>query len=263
MTDNFYIKIASLIRSLSRTWSPSRARPVLPGLICLFFLWGCAITPGTPGNGIYHTVKKGETLWRISKIYGVDVKDLASANAIKSPSDLEAGKRIFIPAASAVKPSNKQTKNKKATAVIPAALESVTDVEKEHLGGRVRFSREKFLWPVRGSLSSHFGLRDGVRHDGIDIRVPEGTPVKAADAGQVAYISTNMRGYGNIIILKHRDGFYTVYAHNKNNLVNPGDTVNKGAVIATAGATGNAQAAQLHFEVRQGRHTLDPLFYLP
>ena len=229
----------------------------MPGLICLLFLWGCAITQGTQGGGIYHTVKKGETLWRISKIYGVDVKDLASANAIKSPSDIEAGKRIFIPAASPAKSSNKQTKNKKATAVIPVS------VEKEHLGGRVRLSREKFLWPVRGSLYSRFGLRDGVRHDGIDIRVPEGTPVKAADAGQVAYISANMRGYGNIIILRHRDGFYTVYAHNKNNLVNPGDTVDKGAVIAMAGATGNAGAAQLHFEVRQGRHTLDPLFYLP
>lgn len=251
MTDDRYIKTAS------------RTGLALSGLICLLFLLGCVATHGTHGNGIYHTVKKGETLWRISKIYGVDVKDLASANAIKSPSDLEAGRRIFIPSASAVKPFNKQTKNKRATTVIPVALESVTDVEKKHLNNRVSLSREKFLWPVTGSISSRFGLRDGVRHDGIDIRVPEGTPVKAADAGQVAYISKNMRGYGNIIILKHSDGFYTVYAHNRNNLVNPGDMVDKGAVIAMAGRAGNAGVAQLHFEVRQGRHTLDPLFYLP
>lgn len=210
-------------------------------------------------------------MWRISKEYGVDVKDLASANNIKGPSDLNAGRRIFIPGVSAVKSSNKHVKNKKTTPATSMA------VEKERYDGRdrVHISREKFLWPVRGNLYSHFGLRDGVRHDGIDIRVPEGTPVKAADAGQVAYISANMRGYGNIIILRHRDGFYTVYANNKSNLVNSGDMVGKGAVIATAGATGtksvadsepatgNTGAAHLHFEVRHGKRTLDPLFYLP
>jgi len=272
MTDNLYIK------------TTSRAGLALPGLVCLLFLWGCAITSGTPdrpSNGTYHTVKRGETLWRISKDYGVSVKELAAANNIKGPSDLDAGKRIFIPlkgfdpGVSAVKPSKKQAKNIRKNPSTPVGVENEPRDNRVHISRTWSPSRTKFSWPVRGDLYSRFGLRDGVRHDGIDIRVPEGTPIKAADAGQVAYISTNMRGYGNIIILRHRDGFYTVYAHSKYNLVKPGDTVDKGAVIATAGAngaesvtdtksvTGNTEAAHLHFEVRQGKRTLDPLFYLP
>lgn len=215
-----------------------------------------------PSNGTYHTVKKRETLWRISKDYGVSVKELAEANNINGPSDLDVGKRIFIPGVSVAMPSKKVAKD------ISRNWSTQAVVTKEPLDSRVHIARVKFLWPVRGDLYSHFGLRDGVRHDGIDIRVPEGTLIKAADAGQVAYTSTNMRGYGNIVILRHRDGFYTVYAHNKKNLVHTGDMVGKGSVIATAGANGteatdNAEAAHLHFEVRQGKRTLDPLFYLP
>ncbi len=232
--------------------SQAPVRLALIGLICFFSLWGCA---ATTGNGAYHTVKRGETLWRISRNYGVDVKDLAEANNIKTPSDLEVGKRILIPGASGAKPSHKYAHNGKKTAVAPVS------VEREY--GRVNISREKFLWPVRGDLSSRFGMRDGLRHDGIDILASEGTPVKAADEGQVAYISSEMRGYGNIIILRHKDGFFTVYAHNKQNLVNSGDRVGKGDTIAVVGATGNAVTAHLHFEVRYGRTTLDPLFYLP
>lgn len=217
-------------------------------LLLLFSVSGCV----SQGGGAYHTVKKGETLWRISKHYGVDVKDVAEANNIRKPGDLEAGRRIIIPGAK--KHNRAHPKHNNAPA--PVERFAVANPQDEK-------NRRVFSWPVRGEVSSSFGTRSGARHDGIDIRAAEGTPVQAADDGRVIYISETMRGYGNIIILSHSENYYTVYAHNKQNLVKNGDKVAKGDVIATVGSTGNASGNHLHFEVRKGKVTLNPIFYLP
>ncbi len=103
----------------------------------------------------------------------------------------------------------------------------------------------------------------GKLHDGIDIRAPRGTPVKAADKGSVVYVSEDFRKYGRIIILKHTKDYYTVYAHNKKNMVKLGESVSRGERIATVGRSGNATGNHLHFEVRKGRKVIDPLFFLP
>lgn len=125
-------------------------------------------------------------------------------------------------------------------------------------------SPEGFSWPIEnGSISSFYGKRRRDFHDGIDIRAPKGTPVHAAKAGEVIYSSNRIRGYGNMIVVKHDDNMATVYAHNRKNLVRIGDRVKDGQVIALVGRTGRATGPHLHFEVRKGEVPENPLHYLP
>lgn len=119
------------------------------------------------------------------------------------------------------------------------------------------------LWPLRGRIIGRYGpATSGTQNDGINIAAAEGTPVLAADAGTVAYAGNELRGYGNLILIKHPDGWMTAYAHNAQILVARGQKVQRGQVIARVGATGAVSEPQLHFEVRRGTHALDPMDYL-
>lgn len=121
----------------------------------------------------------------------------------------------------------------------------------------------QFAWPVAaGTLSSPFGMRHGVMHEGVDIAAPAGTPVHAAGSGSVIY-SGRLRGYGNVVILRHSGGYVTVYGHNERNLVREGASVARGQEIAELGATGRATGPNLHFEVRYNNQAQNPLAYLP
>lgn len=123
--------------------------------------------------------------------------------------------------------------------------------------------RPSLEWPVRtGRLISSFGIRNGVMHDGVDIAAPTGTPVHAAAAGKVIYAGW-LRGYGNVLILRHRENYVTVYAHNAVNLVKEGQRVRRGEVIADVGRTGRTARPNLHFEVRHNNVASNPLAYLP
>ena len=118
-------------------------------------------------------------------------------------------------------------------------------------------------WPLHGRVSSAFGSsRPHGAHQGIDIRVPIGTPIRAAAAGRVAF-SGHQRGYGHVVIVEHARGLETRYAHNRRNRVRKGQRVDRGDLIAEAGASGNASAPHLHFEVRKAGRARDPLRYLP
>ncbi len=211
-------------------------------ILILIFLSGCIV-----GKGVIHTVEKGEDFWNICSTYGVDPQEVAEINNIRNPSVIKPGRKIFIPGAAKVR---------KVVQSDPEPLEK-GPVD------RIVIEKNRFFWPVSGEVVSPFGMREGVRHDGIDIKAPEGTPIKAADDGTVVFESPAMRGYGKIIILKHADGFYTVYAHNKENIARQGDKVLKGTVIAHVGKTGNADSYHLHFEVRHGKTVRNPLFFLP
>ena len=120
----------------------------------------------------------------------------------------------------------------------------------------------KFLWPVEGPVNSPYGQRNGKMHDGIDLGGDEGDPIYAAAAGEVVY-SEKLGGYGNLIVIKHEDGFFTAYAHNEKNLVDKGDSVKQGQSIAKLGRTGNASGDHLHFEIRDESGTYDPEDFLP
>jgi murein DD-endopeptidase MepM/ murein hydrolase activator NlpD len=132
----------------------------------------------------------------------------------------------------------------------PAQTPSST---KPHVGGR-------FIWPVEGKVMSGFGSKgDGLNNDGINIAAARGTPVYAAAAGVVAYAGNEIRGFGNLLLIQHPDGWMTAYAHQDKLLVKRGDRVQQGQQIGAVGATGNVLSPQLHFEVRRGKRPVDPV----
>ncbi|HBN22627.1 MAG TPA: hypothetical protein DD412_05255, partial [Holosporales bacterium] len=121
----------------------------------------------------------------------------------------------------------------------------------------------KFQWPVRGKILAKYGKKSaGLRNDGVNIQAKRGSPVKAAESGEVVYVGSALKGYGNLILLKHRDGWMTAYAHAQKTFVSKGDKIKKGQKIALVGSTGSVKTPQLHFELRKKTRTLDPLSYL-
>jgi murein DD-endopeptidase MepM/ murein hydrolase activator NlpD len=118
-------------------------------------------------------------------------------------------------------------------------------------------------WPVRGRIIEYFGKRkDGSSNDGINIAVPKGTDVHAAEAGDVAYAGSELKGFGNLVLIRHDSGWVTAYAHNDTLLVKHGQRVSRGQVIAKSGNSGSVEQPQLHFEVRKGSSPVNPLTYL-
>lgn len=194
-------------------------------------------------DGVFHEVKEGETLWGICRIYGADEKKVLRYNRIRHPDRIRVGQRIFIPDVEEMREAGREVKQP-----TPSAAGAV---------------RVRFIWPVRGLVTSRFGIRDGRKHNGIDIAAPEGTSVCAAAAGTVVYSDDKIRGFGNLIILMHEGGLKTIYAHNRENLVKVNEKVKQGQVIARVGSTGRASGNHLHFELRKGTAAVDPLAYLP
>ena len=147
--------------------------------------------------------------------------------------------------------------------IIPGATRILeVDVLKDFKAKQTIFGKTHFMWPLKGPITSKFGLRGGLRHNGIDIDAKTGDPFKAADNGTVDYTG-DMRGYGNVIIIKHDNGYFTVYAHNKKNLVKLKQRVRKGQVIGLVGKSGRTSGSHLHFEIRRGEQPVNPLTYLP
>jgi murein DD-endopeptidase MepM/ murein hydrolase activator NlpD len=226
-----------------------RTRPLL--VFVLFFVGGCAsqTTISKPRlHGVYHTVTAGETLFRIGKAYGMSYQELARINGIKDAGQIRIGQRIFIPGATQPLPVETITPMETAPAA-PASPDPAPGFE-------------PFLWPVHGTINSGFGPRGLSFHDGIDIAAPEGTPIKAIEDGEVIY-SNDLRGYGNMVILRHAGGFVSVYAHNESNLVREGQSVVRGEIVARVGSTGRVSGPHLHFEIRKNNAAQDPLRYLP
>jgi len=212
-------------------------------------LSGCATTstpivttkplPAPHQQGIYHTVFKGETLWRIAKAYHIDIKKIINSNRMPDASDIDAGQKIFIPGVK---------KNVKINQYIPTAIKS----------------KKGYIWPLKGKIISYYGsMIDGVKNKGIDIRVREGQPIVASRSGKVVFCDNKVKGMGKVIILEHKNGYSTLYAHNAQNLVDCGEYVKQNQVIAKAGNTGRGNAPSLHFEIRKGHKPKNPYYYLP
>ena len=225
-------------------------RCVRPLLILVFLsLTDCAsqTTISKPRlEGAYHVVTAGETLFRIGKAYGISYQELARVNGIKDAGQIRVGQRIFIPGAT--RPLPVET----ITPAEPAPAEPVLPEP----------GFDTFLWPVNGMINSGFGPRGSSFHDGVDIAALQGTPIVAIEAGEVIY-SDQLRGYGNMVILRHAGGIVSVYAHNEANLVREGQTVARGEVVAKVGSTGRVSGPHLHFEIRRNNVAEDPLRYLP
>ncbi len=217
----------------------------------------------------YHTVQRGDTLYSISRQYNVDITSLSRVNNLQTPYSLNVGDRLVLPASVGNVPaasySTAQSSASSAssaavkTAYTPAKSAPVTD---SYVAPKAR--KTKFDWPVKGTIISGYGnLGSGRKNDGINIKAALGTNVKAADSGTVAYAGNELKGFGNLILIKHSDGWITAYAHNDRLFVKKGQKVSRGEKIATVGSTGSVTTPQLHFEVRSGKKAVNPRPYLP
>ncbi|OGQ21789.1 MAG: hypothetical protein A3I05_09470 [Deltaproteobacteria bacterium RIFCSPLOWO2_02_FULL_44_10] len=214
-------------------------------------------------RGRHHTVGRGETIWIIARAYRIDAQTLAEYNNITDVTDFQVGMKLYIPGRPE-KPGYKRVvldDDNPPRATRDRRTERKTR-EKKKGDGPIEVYHGRFIWPVGGTVTSGFGMRNGRKHEGIDIAASSGTPIKAADAGRVAFAG-KMRGYGNLVLIRHDDAFITAYAHNTKNSVKKGELVKTGEIIATVGRTGRATAPNLHFEVRQGQQARNPLFFLP
>jgi len=217
------------------------AAPFRIGFLCIAFLFLSHCTWPVQGRYHYrdtddvaqeercHIVEKDETLWRIAQKYGVPLEDIVRYNNIDDVTKLPVGRRIYIPTQTAPR------------------YDDAPD----------------FIWPLIGPVVHGFKRSGPINYSGIDIVSPEGTPVKAAESGEVIYNGDHMAGYGNMIIIKHKKGFSSVYANNGVTLVKMKDTINKGQIIARVGKTGNGGEPYLHFEIRKEKNSLNPLLFLP
>lgn len=209
-------------------------------------------------------MRPGENLYRISLYYGIPVDRLIRANDIDDVRTLEVGQALRVPGTRRGPP---QAPLVPIVASSDVASSGSAPAETREVALRDKSAPSdtnlRFAWPVAGAVSSAFGRRGFGEHEGIDIPAREGTEILAAEAGRVIHSGSQGGGYGNIVIVKHAGRYATVYAHNRRNLVRPGEFVEKGQPIAQVGDSGNASAPHLHFEIRRDRRAQDPLLYLP
>ncbi len=201
-----------------------------------------------------YVVRRGDTLYSIARRYGVNVRELASVNNVPAPYTIKVGQQLEVPVGLTTAGIASS-----ATALRPSAPAGRTPprvlppVKRD----------EGFLWPVKGRVISSYGVKkNGLHNDGINISAALGAPVHAAKSGVVTYAGSELKGYGKLLLIKHDDGFITAYAHNRRLLVKRGDYVHQGDVIAEAGDTGAVSSPQVHFEIRKGRKSLNPMDYL-
>jgi murein DD-endopeptidase MepM/ murein hydrolase activator NlpD len=252
---------------------------------------GAAPATRTPaiGGAVAHVVAPGETLMSIAKQYRKSVREIVTANRMGYDAHIKIGDRLIIPGVSAsnanapavstpavaaapapapspaAKPQAQPPKQQIAmaeppqTARLAAPAEATKEAARDSTG-----SAPSFRWPVRGRVISGFGpIPNGQQNDGINLSVPEGTAVRAAEDGVVAYSGNELKGYGNLVLVRHSNGYVTAYAHASELMVKRGDQVKRGQVIAKSGQTGAVNAPQLHFEIRNGSTPVDPMKFLP
>jgi murein DD-endopeptidase MepM/ murein hydrolase activator NlpD len=314
-------------------------QPISPGLPAGDYVWtpdgvqprGSApvqsasyTQPRSSGQSGVHVVSSGETLYALSRKYGVRPNEIMTANGLSSES-IRIGQRLQIPGAGgtamAAAPAAQQPRptvvassapaggllthpastggapatisaqpggtpvaaaqphaprvipgvpaipaipsipvetKSNTPAATPASVSAVDDaIEPPSANGT------SFRWPVRGRIISGFGAKpNGEKNDGINLAVPEGTAVKAAEAGTVIYAGNELEGYGKLVLIRHADDWVSAYAHNRNISVKKGDTIRRGQTIATAGMSGSVSSPQVHFELRKKAKPVNPLDYL-
>lgn len=200
-----------------------------------------------------HEVEKGETLMALSRRYNVHYHSLASFNGLTEPYTLHPGDRIALPTLvtdNGKAPSGQSLIAQKEANPIPAEHSNIVESE--------------FIWPVSGDIVSNFGPgKKGIRNDGVNIAAKAGAPVKATGSGNVVYAGQDLAGLGNLVLVKHPNGWTSAYAHASKLLVDEGAQVKQGQPIALAGATGAVEHPQLHFELRKGTRPVNPVKVLP
>jgi murein DD-endopeptidase MepM/ murein hydrolase activator NlpD len=238
-----------------------------------------------------HVVNRGDTLLSIARRNHVPVAELARANSLDASAKLKLGQKLTVPGArtaaaapvaqpaavAAAQPAAVSTQPATRTVALASAppqsarlAQATTKVEEAPVTAEAPVKASEatgalptFRWPVRGKVITSYGAKtNGKSNDGINLAVPEGTPVKAAEDGVVAYSGNELKGYGNLVLVRHSNGYVTAYAHASELLVKRGDTIKRGQIIAKSGQSGEVGSPQLHFEIRKGSSPVDPLQFL-
>lgn len=246
--------------------------------------------------GGVHVVNPGETLHSIARRNNIPAAKLAKANNLPVTVQLRTGQKIMVPGGKGVavaqapvqtlqpvKPAQVATvagkpvvAAAKPAAPAPVVVAEAPSAKKEsaNLASETKEIEKEarqdatgglpsFRWPVRGRVIAAYGAKtSGKQNDGINLAVPEGTPVKAAEDGVVTYAGNELKGYGNLVLVRHSNGYVTAYAHASELMVKRGETIKRGQTIAKAGQTGEVASPQLHFEIRQGSTPVDPSKFL-
>src|SRR5216684_3905951 len=277
-----------------RTLSPGQ-QLIIPRPTAIVAAPAPAPAPAAPASRVaaaaptVHVVNRGDTLLSISRRNHVPVAELARANHLEPSTKIRLGMKLtvpgaktaavapapqpgmaavgFQPGAAVAAPATKMAAARgapqsarlaQATATVEDAADATPAKAAEATG-----ALPTFRWPVRGKVITSYGAKtNGKSNDGINLAVPEGTPVKAAEDGVVAYSGNELKGYGNLILVRHANGYVTAYAHASELLVKRGDTIKRGQVIAKSGQSGEVGSPQLHFEIRKGSMPVDPLQFL-
>ncbi len=201
--------------------APTYTRPMAPA--------GALAIPG-----VYHRVEAGQTLWRISKIYGVDIDDILRSNNISEGAAIEIGRLLLIP-------------NRLIQQNVP-----------------VNLSGDDFIWPLKGRVISGFGASyRNIMNKGLNIQGQPGADILAVRSGKVVFYAEDFGNFGKTIIIDHGDGLRSVYTRASDIFVRPGDNVQRGSVVGRVGSGGRDKNSYLHFEIRKGALPENPLFYLP
>jgi murein DD-endopeptidase MepM/ murein hydrolase activator NlpD len=237
-----------------------------------------------------HVVNHGDTLLSIARRNHVSAAELARANGLDPQVKLKLGMKLTVPGAKtaavapAVQPAAVAAVQPAAASAPPATkmaavaggppqsarlaqattkIEDAPPVEAPAKAAEATGALPTFRWPVRGKVITSYGAKtNGKANDGINLAVPEGTPVKAAEDGVVAYSGNELKGYGNLVLVRHSNGYVTAYAHASELLVKRGDSIKRGQIIAKSGQSGEVGSPQLHFEIRKGSAPVDPLQFL-
>jgi murein DD-endopeptidase MepM/ murein hydrolase activator NlpD len=233
-----------------------------------------------------HVVNPGDTLMSIARRNHISTGELARANGLDAAAKLKIGMKLNVPvkasaaavpagqpmvaqaAPVSVAPATKiaaitQDSQQKARLAQTSNVEEAPAAETPAKAAEATGALPTFRWPVRGKVITGYGAKtNGKANDGINLAVPEGTPVKAAEDGVVAYSGNELKGYGNLVLVRHSNGYVTAYAHASELLVKRGDTIKRGQIIAKSGQSGEVGSPQLHFEIRKGSNPVDPLQFL-
>ncbi len=242
-------------------------------------------------RGRTHRVEKGDTLSQIAETYNVDTYEVARLNGLRPPYLIHVGQPLALPGAAvsstktvSISPNARvtgktSTSKRKTTKSPPQSAPAWSAPPKPRKTSTVKKTSAQpkptrvpapppksgsgFIWPVKGKVISNFGAKPkGLKNDGVNIKAQRGTPVFAAENGVVAYAGNELRGFGNLLLIKHSGGWITAYAHNEKLLVKRGQRLKRGQKIATVGSSGNVSSPQLHFEIRKGKTPRDPRRYL-
>ncbi len=274
-------KYAVPMSALMETNGITNAASVKPGqrlVIPRYVSSSAPQAPAAKATESVHIVAPGESLMGIAHHHGIALTTLAKANNIQPYTKISIGDRLTIPGGHQVAARQIQTPAPQVAQPRTVSVDRVSSIPAQNarMATQVPEKTENvvaaaepagnmpsFRWPVKGRVIAGFGPKTGgAQNDGINLAVPEGTPIKAADDGVVAYAGNELKGYGNLVLIRHANGFVSAYAHASELLVKRGDTIKRGQVIANAGQTGNVTSPQLHFEIRKGSTPVDPAQYL-